>query len=100
MTMELKQAHIESYLAQLSGEPIEVVGLHQLGGEASGAAALKSFGYVSLQRTGELSGPFAELYTAFWTSYLDRRPDAELLSGIQPWVGLREPGLGQPQGDS
>ncbi|RIK34066.1 MAG: aminoglycoside phosphotransferase [Chloroflexi bacterium] len=43
--MELDQRVIEGYLARLTGQEVRVENLHQLGGEATGAAALKAFGY-------------------------------------------------------
>jgi hypothetical protein len=43
--MELEERVIEAYLTGLTGQAVQVEGLHQLGGEATGAAALKAFGY-------------------------------------------------------
>lgn len=43
--MALEQRVIEEYLAALTGQKVQVDELHQLGGEATGAAALKAFGY-------------------------------------------------------
>jgi hypothetical protein len=58
MTMELNQANIEAYLAQLTGQQVDVIGLRQLGGGAQGAAALKALGYgqplrIDYRRNGE-----------------------------------------------
>jgi hypothetical protein len=44
-TEELKQPEIEQYLSRLSGKTVRVEQLSQLGGEETGAAALKAFGY-------------------------------------------------------
>ncbi|HMN29617.1 MAG TPA: phosphotransferase, partial [Caldilineaceae bacterium] len=45
--------------------------------------------FFSLQRFGELAGPFAQLYTTFWEHYLERRVDPDLLAVIQPWFAWR-----------
>lgn len=42
---EFEQARIEQYLSELYQEPIRIEHLSQLGGETTGAAALKAFGY-------------------------------------------------------
>lgn len=52
--------------------------------------------FFALQRYGELAGPFAELYTNFWTTYLRARPDAELALVIQPWFAWRALILASP----
>jgi hypothetical protein len=43
--MELDQRSLEAYLTQLSGAPVHIEQVSELGGGASGAAALKAFGY-------------------------------------------------------
>lgn len=43
--MEFNQANVETYLTQRIGKSVHVESLHELGGEARGAAALKAFGY-------------------------------------------------------
>ncbi len=53
--------------------------------------------FFSLQRYGELAGPFADLYTAFWQQYLAQHSDPELLSVIQPWFAWRTLVLASPQ---
>jgi thiamine kinase-like enzyme len=53
--------------------------------------------FFSLQRYGELAGPFADLYTAFWEAYLAQQRDAELFSVIQPWFVWRILVLASPQ---
>ncbi len=52
--------------------------------------------FFSLQRWGSLTGPFEELHTHFWTCYLDRRPDDEMSSVIQPWLAWRALVLANP----
>ena len=44
-----------------------------------------------------MAGPFLELYTTFWESYLAARPDEELLAVIQPWFAWRALVLASPQ---
>jgi hypothetical protein len=53
--------------------------------------------FFSLQRYGEMAGPFVDLYIAFWEHYLARRRDPELLSVIQPWFAWRILVLASPQ---
>jgi len=53
--------------------------------------------FFSLQRYGELAGPFLELYTIFWEQYLAQHSDSELLSVIQPWFAWRILVLASPQ---
>jgi hypothetical protein len=53
--------------------------------------------FFSLQRYSELAGAFADLYTAFWESYLNQRADDELLAVIQPWFAWRILVLASPQ---
>lgn len=52
--------------------------------------------FFSLQCYGELRGPFRELHDTFWTTYLDRRPDDELATVIQPWYAWRALVLASP----
>jgi hypothetical protein len=47
--------------------------------------------FYSLQTYGELAGPFERLFDLFWTNYLDKTGDGEILSVVQPfyaWRGL------------
>lgn len=53
--------------------------------------------FFSLQRYGKLAGPFADLHTAFWTRYLERSEDHELLHVVQPWLAWRVLVLASPQ---
>jgi hypothetical protein len=53
--------------------------------------------FFSLQRYGELAGPFLELYHAFWGRYLQERSDPELFWVIQPWFAWRALVLASPQ---
>jgi hypothetical protein len=52
--------------------------------------------FFSLQRSGRLEGPFAQLHDRFWEVYLARRPDAELAAAIQPWLAWRALVLASP----
>jgi aminoglycoside phosphotransferase (APT) family kinase protein len=45
--------------------------------------------FFSLQHSGALAPPFAELWDAFWTTYLDLTADAELLTAIAPFFAWR-----------
>jgi hypothetical protein len=45
--------------------------------------------FFSIQRTGKLEGPFAELHDGFWERYLALRPDQEMANAIQPWFAWR-----------
>lgn len=53
--------------------------------------------FFALQHEDALTGPFAQLYTAFWESYLHQQPDAELERVIQPWFAWRALVLASPQ---
>jgi aminoglycoside phosphotransferase (APT) family kinase protein len=53
--------------------------------------------FFALQRYGQLDGPFTELYTAFWETYLAQNPDEELLRVIPPWFAWRALVLASPQ---
>jgi hypothetical protein len=52
--------------------------------------------FFGLQQSGRLEGPFRELHDRFWTAYLDRRPDGEMASVIQPWFVWRALVLASP----
>jgi hypothetical protein len=45
--------------------------------------------FFSLQRSGKLAEPFAELHHRFWETYLHLQPDEEMLQVIQPWFAWR-----------
>jgi hypothetical protein len=53
--------------------------------------------FFALQRYGWLDGPFVRLYTTFWETYLELRPDDELLNVVQPWLAWRALVLASPQ---
>lgn len=53
--------------------------------------------FFSLMQHQRLAGPFAELHTIFWETYLAMRPDMELLSVIQPWFAWRALVLASPR---
>jgi len=53
--------------------------------------------FFSLQRYGRLTGPFMELYTTFWETYLPQSDDHELLAVIAPWFAWRALVLASPQ---
>ena len=47
--------------------------------------------FYSLQKYGDLSGPFERLFKLFWQNYLDKAFDNEILEVVQPfyaWRGL------------
>ncbi len=52
--------------------------------------------FFSLQRFGDLDGPFRELHDRFWSIYLNARPDKELTQVIQPWYAWRALVLASP----
>lgn len=52
--------------------------------------------FFSLQRAGELEGPFRQLHDRFWEQYLALRPDEELVGVIQPWLAWRALVLASP----
>lgn len=55
------------------------------------AALTVNYIFFSVQRSGHLASPFDRLWDTFWTTYLDRTGDEELLSTIAPfyaWRGL------------
>lgn len=53
--------------------------------------------FFALPRYGRLEGPFAELYAAFWETYLAQRPDDALTAVIAPWFAWRALVLASPQ---
>lgn len=55
-----------------------------------------NFLFFSLQRSGRLEGPFADLYRRFWETYLAQRPEDELGNVIQPWYAWRALVLASP----
>lgn len=67
-------------------------------GEPADDVACLAINYLffALQKYGELAGPFLELYNTFWTTYLQRRPDAQVLEVIQPWFAWRALVLASP----
>lgn len=68
-------------------------------GEAADDVSCMAINYLffSLQRAGCLTGAFAELYRAFWSAYLERRPDPDLASVAPPWFAWRALVLASPQ---
>lgn len=45
--------------------------------------------FFSLQRSGRLEGGFERLWRRFWTRYLERSGDAELLEVVAPFLAFR-----------
>lgn len=68
-------------------------------GEPADDVSCMSINYLffSLQRSGQLAGPFEALYRAFWETYLAGNQDPELLDVIQPWFAWRALVLASPQ---
>ena len=68
-------------------------------GEPADDVSCMSINYLffALQRFGRLDGPFVKLYATFWETYLEMRPDDELLQVIQPWYAWRALVLASPQ---
>lgn len=60
-------------------------------GEAADDVSCLSINYLffSLQKSGRLAPPFAQLYGRFWESYFAERSDEELLETIAPWFAWR-----------
>jgi len=55
------------------------------------SSMLINYLFLSLQREGILSGPFAKLYRTFWRTYQELTHDDEMMEVIQPffaWRGL------------
>jgi aminoglycoside phosphotransferase (APT) family kinase protein len=67
-------------------------------GEAADDVSCMTINYIffSLQRFGQLDGPFRELHDAFWANYLTLRLDEQLQSVIQPWFAWRALVLASP----
>jgi len=67
-------------------------------GEPADDVSSMSVNYIffSLQRYGELAGPFRRLYDLFWDRYLDHTGDEELLTVIQPFYAWRALVLASP----
>ncbi len=67
-------------------------------GEAADDVSCLSINYLffALQRSDRLEGPLADLHELFWQTYLDARPDQELLTVIQPWLAWRALVLANP----
>ena len=67
-------------------------------GDAADDVSCLSINYLffSLQRFGQLDGPFRELHDAFWANYVALRLDEELPSVIQPWFAWRALVLASP----
>jgi len=62
-------------------------------GEPADDTSAMSINYIfyALQTYGKLTGPFEKLYRLFWSTYLDKTGDDEMLKVIQPfyaWRGL------------
>jgi hypothetical protein len=45
--------------------------------------------FFSLQKYGELAGPFETLFSTFFETYLSQSDDAGLIAAIQPWYAWR-----------
>ncbi len=60
-------------------------------GEAADDVSSITMNYLfySLQKYGELAGPFQEMYELFFDNYLERTGDKELLEVIQPFYVFR-----------
>jgi len=60
-------------------------------GEPADDVSAMTINYIvySLQAFGEMSGPFKKLFLLFWTNYLDRSGDDEILSVVQPFYAWR-----------
>lgn len=67
-------------------------------GEAADDVSCMTINYLffSLQRANRLEGALAQLYEAFWESYLAEHPDPELAEVIQPWFAWRALVLASP----
>ena len=60
-------------------------------GEPADDVACLSLNYLffSLQRSGRLEGDFERLWVGFWTRYLERSGDRELLEVVAPFLAFR-----------
>jgi len=67
-------------------------------GEAADDVASITMNYLfySLQKYGELKGPFKEMYELFFENYLKRTGDKELLQVIQPFYVFRSVVVASP----
>jgi hypothetical protein len=67
-------------------------------GEPADDVSCMTINYIffSLQRFGQLEGPFRELHDAFWANYMTVRLDEQLQSVIQPWFAWRALVLASP----
>jgi hypothetical protein len=53
--------------------------------------------FFGLQQNGRLSHPFADLYHAFWETYLSHTHDPDLFDTIAPWFAWRALVLASPK---
>jgi len=60
-------------------------------GEPADDIACLTLNYVfeALQGRGRVEGPLAELFERFWSRYLDRSGDSELLEVVPPFIAFR-----------
>ncbi len=67
-------------------------------GEAADDVSSITMNYLfySLQKYGELAGPFKELYELFFNNYLEKTGDLELLKVIQPFYVFRSVVVASP----
>ncbi|MDD5473035.1 MAG: phosphotransferase [Candidatus Methanoperedens sp.] len=67
-------------------------------GEAADDVSSITMNYLfySLQKYGELAGPFKELYELFFSNYLEKTGDLELLKVIQPFYVFRSVVVASP----
>jgi hypothetical protein len=60
------------------------------------AALTINYLFYSLQKFGELSGVFESLFNSFWTNYLTKTGDREILEVVQPFYAWRSLVLASP----
>ncbi len=67
-------------------------------GEPADDVACMAINYLffSLQRSGELTAPFEQLWNIFWNSYRSRRNDPDLLRVVAPFFAWRALVLASP----
>jgi len=67
-------------------------------GEAADDVSSITMNYLfySLQKYGELKGPFKEMYELFFNNYLEKTGDMELLNVIQPFYVFRSVVVASP----
>jgi len=67
-------------------------------GEAADDVSSITMNYLfySLQKYGELKGPFKEMYELFFNNYLEKTGDVELLNVIQPFYVFRSVVVASP----